>query len=425
MRFLPHNGNDTVSYIMISQSRNTLMDKGISRFGITLGVLCGVGPMATDMYLGAMPDIAGSLNGSAASVQLSVMAFFLGFTVGQLFYGPISDRTGRKPMIYLALAIFVISSVGCMVAGDVWQLLAWRLLQGAGGSIGMVMAAAVIRDLYTGAKAARLMSVVVLVNGVAPIVAPLIGSLLLGFGSWRLIFLSLMVLGVIAAILAWLLLPETRMDELRRVSKPHLAFKWYRHLLGRRDFIPYAGTLALAQGGFFVYIAGSSFIFIDLYGLTPIAYSLLFSFNAIGLAIGAQVATRQVPRFGLRAVARVSTAIYGIAAVLLLAIQLAGAGGIVPTSVLLFVMVSSLGGIMPTCNVLSLEGHGAISGVAAALMGALGFGAGAATSFLLGLFENGTATPMILIIAACAVAAAVTSHAAFPRGNEPVEAAHA
>jgi DHA1 family bicyclomycin/chloramphenicol resistance-like MFS transporter len=397
------------------------MDKGISRLGIALGVLCGVGPMATDMYLGAMPDIAASLGGSAANVQLSVMAFFLGFTVGQLFYGPISDRTGRKPMIYLALTIFVVSSLGCMVAADVWQLLAWRLLQGIGGSIGMVMAAAVIRDLYTGAKAARLMSIVVLVNGVAPIVAPLIGSLLLGFASWRMIFLALMVLGVIAAILAWLLLPETRMDELRQVSKPHHAFKWYGHLLGRRDFIPYAGTLALAQGGFFVYIAGSSFIFIDLYGLTPIAYSLLFSLNAVGLAIGAQVATRLVPRFGLRAVARVSTAIYGIAALLLLAIQLAGGGGVVPTSLLLFVMVSSLGGIMPTCNVLSLEGHGAISGVAAALMGALGFGAGAATSFLLGLFENGTATPMILIIAACAVAAAVTSHAAFPRGNQPAE----
>ncbi|MCO5164523.1 MAG: multidrug effflux MFS transporter [Mesorhizobium sp.] len=401
------------------------MDKGISRLGIPLGILCGVGPMATDMYLGAMPSIAASLDGSAASVQLSVMAFFLGFTVGQLFYGPVSDRTGRKPMIYLALAIFVVASLGCMVAGDVRQLLAWRLLQGIGGSIGMVMASAVIRDLYTGAKAARLMSLVVLVNGVAPIVAPLIGSLMLGFGSWRLIFLTLMVLGVVAAVLAWSVLPETRMDELRQVSRPHHAFKWYGHLLGRRDFIPYAGTLALAQGGFFVYIAGSSFIFIDLYGLSPIAYSLLFSVNAIGLGIGTQVAARRVPRFGLRAVARVSTAIYGIAALLLLAIQLAGAGGVMPTAVLLFVMVSSLGGIMPTCSVLSLEGHGAISGVAAALMGALGFGAGALTSFLLGLLEDGTATPMIAIIALCAVAAAVASHLTFPRGGGPVQMAHA
>ena len=395
------------------------MNKGAARFGITLGILCGVGPMATDMYLGAMPEIATALDGSAASVQLSVMAFFLGFTVGQLFYGPISDRTGRKPMIYLALAIFVVSSIGCMFAGDVRQLLAWRLLQGAGGSIGMVMAAAVIRDLYTGVQAARLMSVVVLVNGVAPIIAPLVGSLLLGVGSWRLIFLALAMLGVVAAVLAWFLLPETRMGELRRMSKPHHAFKWYRHLLGRRDFIPYAGTLALAQGGLFVYIAGSSFIFIDLYGLTPLAYSMLFSVNAIGLAVGAQVATRQVPRYGLRAVARVSTAIYATAAVVLLAIQLGGAGGIVPTSILLFVMIASLGGIMPTCNVLSLEGHGAIAGVAAALMGALGFGAGAATSFLLGLLENGTATPMIAIIALCAVAAATTSHTAFPRGAGP------
>lgn len=425
MRFLTKNGNGIVSYSTFSQSGKTLMDKGVSRFGIALGILCAVGPMATDMYLGAMPVIATSLDGSAAGVQLSVMAFFLGFTVGQLFYGPISDRTGRKPMIHLALTIFVVSSVGCMVARDISQLLAWRLLQGVGGSIGMVMAAAVIRDLYTGVKAARMMSIVVLVNGVAPIVAPLLGSLLLDLGSWRLIFLVLAMFGLAAGLLAWFLLPETRMDELRRMSKPHHAFRWYRHLLGRRDFMPYAGTLALAQGGFFVYIAGSSFIFIELYGFSPLAYSLLFSLNAIGLAIGAQVATRQVPRRGLRAVAKVSTIIYATAAVLLFAIQLAGAGGIVPTSVLLFVMVASLGGIMPTCNVLCLEGHGAISGVAAALMGALGFGTGAAAIFLLGLLEDGTATPMIGIIAVCAVAATLASHAAFPRGTEPAEAAHA
>lgn len=399
------------------------MEKGASRIGIALGLMCGVGPMATDMYLGAMPDIATSLNGSAAGVQMSVMAFFLGFTVGQLFYGPISDRTGRKPMIYLALAIFVVASIGCIFAGDVRQLLAWRLLQGIGGSIGMVMAAAVIRDLYTGVQAARLMSVVVLINGVAPIVAPLVGSMLLGVGSWRLIFMVLACFGLLAAVVAWTMLPETRMRELRETSRPGDALKWYVHLVLRRDFIPYAGTLALAQGGFFAYIAGSSFIFIDLYGLSPMAYSLVFSLNAIGLGVGAQIATRQVSRFGLRAIARASTGIYAAAAILLLAIQLAGAGGVVPTSILLFLMISSLGGIMPTCNVLSLEGHGAISGVAAALMGALGFGAGALASLLLGLFEDGTATPMLAMIAVCAAAAALTSHLAFPRLKEQLQPA--
>lgn len=400
------------------------MEKGSSKIGIALGMLCGIGPMATDMYLGAMPNIAASLNGSPAGVQLSVMAFFLGFTVGQLFYGPVSDRVGRRPMIYLALAIFVLASIGCILAGSVHQLLAWRLLQGIGGSIGMVMAAAVIRDLYTGVQAARLMAIVVLVNGVAPIVAPLIGSMLLGIGSWRLIFVVLGFLGLVVALAIWLLLPETRMAELRAVSKPRDASKWYAHLLRRRDFIPYAGTLALAQGGFFAYIAGSSFIFIDLYGFTPLTYSLLFSLNAIGLGIGSQIATHLVPRYGLRGVARASTAIYGAAALMLLVIQLAGSGGWLPTSVLLFVMVSSLGGIMPTCNVLTLEGHGAISGVAAALMGALGFGAGALTSFILGIFENGTATPMVAVIAICAVAAALTSQLTFPRTKEHPQPAH-
>jgi MFS transporter, DHA1 family, multidrug resistance protein len=394
------------------------MEKGPSRLGIALGLLCSVGPFATDMYLSAMPDIAASLSGSASAVQLSVMTFFGGFTVGQLFYGPISDRTGRKPMIYLALSIFIVASIGCIFAMDVTQLMAWRFLQGIGGSIGMVMAGAIIRDLHTGAKAAKLMSVVMLVNGIAPIIAPLTGSMLLGIGSWRVIFVVLMLLGLLGVLVTWSILPETRTGTLKKESRPADALKWYRYLLLRRDFIPYAGALALAQGGFFTYIAGSSFIFIDIYGLSPMAYAIVFSLNAVGLGLGAVISAGQVPRFGLRTVARAATTIYAIAALILLAVQLSGTAEVVSTSILLFITVSTLGGIMPTCNVLSLEGHGAISGVAAALTGALGFGAGALGSLLLGAFEGGTATPMIIIVATCAVAAALTCHLTFPRGKE-------
>jgi DHA1 family bicyclomycin/chloramphenicol resistance-like MFS transporter len=366
------------------------------------------------MYLGALPEMATSLHSTPGALQLSVTTFFLGYTVGQLFYGPVSDKTGRKPMIYLAMAIFVIGSIGALLAGSGPQLVAWRFLQGLGGSIGMVIASAVVRDLFTGAAAAKMMSMVVLVIGVAPIVAPLVGSVLLRLSNWQMIFGVLASLGAACLLLVRFALPETRMEELRAVSHPAQTLKWYVHLLRSRHFIPYAGALALAQGSFFAYIAGSSFVFVDLYGLSPLTYSILFSLNAIGLGIGAQIANRLVATRGLQAVARGSSTAFALAGVALLLAGLTGIGGMWSICLLLFLMVTSLGGIMPTCNVLSVEAYGAIAGTAAALTGALGFGAGALASMTLGFIGNGSALPMIAIMAACAIGACLVANFAFP-----------
>jgi DHA1 family bicyclomycin/chloramphenicol resistance-like MFS transporter len=380
---------------------------------LSLGTLCAIGPLGTDTYLGAMPEMASTLKATAATIQLSVMTFFAGFTIGQLFYGPISDRTGRKPMIYVALAIFFVASLGCLYSNSGSTLLAWRFLQGLGGSIGMVIATAIVRDLYTGVAAAKLMSMVVLVLGIAPIVAPLLGSLILQLGTWHTIFAVLAGFAALCAAVVYLWLPETRMVELRAESRPNRAVIWYAHLLKSRHFIPFAGTLALVQGGFFAYIAGSSFVLIDIYGLSPLVFSIVFGLNAIGLTIGAQLGTRQIRRFGPKAVVRAAVLVYAAAGLLLVATQLAGVANLWTTCVLLFVLIASLGGIMPSCNVLAMEAHGAIAGTAAALVGALGFGAGALASFLLGLLDNGTPMPMIAIIALCGVLATLVSQLAF------------
>ncbi|MBL0372333.1 multidrug effflux MFS transporter [Rhizobium sp. KVB221] len=389
------------------------MDRKTLLIGLALGALSALGPLATDMYLGALPSMASDLGGTDADMQLSVMTFFAGFTLGQLFYGPISDRTGRKPMVYVALSIFAIASLGCLFAATADQLLALRFLQGIGGSIGMVISTAVIRDLFTGHAATKLMSLVVLVLGISPILAPLVGSLILEVGTWRVIFAVLTGFAVLCAILVSALLPETRMQELRIHSKPADALKWYSRLLVSRSFIPYAGTLALVQGGFFAYIAGSSFVLINVYGLSPLVYSLVFGFNAVGLGIGTQIAARLSQRIGTRSIVKACTLVYAGAAVLLLAMQLGGAANLISVCTLLFVLVTALGGIMPSCNILTMESHGAIAGTAAALMGALGFGAGAASSFAIGLFDDGTALPMIAVIAGCAVASTLVAHLTF------------
>jgi DHA1 family bicyclomycin/chloramphenicol resistance-like MFS transporter len=371
------------------------------------------------MYLAALPRMAGELGATDAQVQMSVMTFFAGFTLGQLFYGPISDRTGRKPMVYVALVIFALASLGCMFAATNDQLLAFRFLQGIGGSIGMVISTAVIRDMFTGHAATRLMSLVVMVLGISPILAPLAGSLILEVGSWRIIFGVLTGFAILCAVLISLFLPETRMAELRKQSKPSHALHWYASLLVSRSFIPYAGTLALVQGGFFAYIAGSSFVLINVYGMTPLAYSLVFGLNAVGLGIGTQIAARLSPRIGTKAVVKACTLVYALAAVLLLASELAGLGNIWTVCGLLFVLVTALGGIMPSCNILTMESHGAISGTAAALMGALGFGAGALSSFAIGLFDNGTALPMISVIALFAILSAIVALSTFGEQKIP------
>lgn len=402
MRFL---NMETVSFPIIDRNAFGTCNKmriRTSIIAVVLGLLSALGPMGIDMYVGALPQMADQLHGSASDLQVSVTAFFFGFTLGQLFYGPLSDRTGRKPIILLATAIFIVGSLGCLSSQSAAQLCAWRFLQGLGGSIGMVIAAAIVRDLFTGALAARMMSMVVLVVGVAPIIAPLIGSLLLRLAGWRAIFILLAAFGTLCAIVARILLPETRAVEQRTSSGVRGTLRLYGRLLVSRNFIPYAGALALAQGAFFAYVAGSSFVFVKIYGLSPLSYSLLFGLNAVGLGMASQFANHLIRRYGLVVVARGGSLALATGGLLLLAAGTAGFG-ILVTAPLLFLMISSLGGILPTCNVLALEAHGPISGSAAALSGSLSFGMGAAASLLLSTVENGSALPMMIIMFVCSL----------------------
>jgi DHA1 family bicyclomycin/chloramphenicol resistance-like MFS transporter len=396
-------------------NKNLHMEPSSTRIAPILGSLGALGPLAIDMYLPALPVIAADLHVDEGRMQFSLMAFFAGLMLGQLFYGPLSDRTGRKPMIYVGLALFVGASLGCTFASTAGQLAAWRFAQGLGGSIGMVIGLAVVRDLYTGRTAARLVALMMIVLGVAPILAPLVGTFITAFLPWRALFIVLALFGAACGVLVGFALPETRAAELRTPIHPGPVLRHYLHLAVSRRYMPYVAAMAIAQAGFFAYLAGSSFVFISLHGLSPTVYSLIFAFNAFGLMAGAQLGPVLMGRFQPQAIVRSALLVYAVAALALAGLELAGGAGVVALSALLFVVVTSVSFVMPLCGVMALEAYGAISGTAAALMGAFQFGAGTLASLAVGLAANGTALPMAATIAVSGTVACLVAFNAFPK----------
>jgi len=373
------------------------------RAALVLGLLSAIGPFAIDMYLPALPSIGQSLDASAAAVQMSLMAFFISLGVGQLVYGPVSDMVGRKAPLYFGLVLFAVGSVGCALAPDIGTLIALRFVQGLGACAGMVVPRAIVRDLHTGPDAARLMSLLMLVFSVSPILAPLAGSLVIEATSWRGVFWVVTGAAVAGLVLLATSLPETRSPADRVDSSIAGALGAYRKLLGDRHFLGLVFIGAFGMSSFFAYLAHSSFVLIGHYGLTPRQYSLAFSLNAASFIGVSQFTGRLSRRFGLKKL--VSGAVIGYAAtmVLLAALEIAGFESLALMMAMLFVGYGFLGLIVPTTAVLALEEHGAIAGTASALMGTLQFVTGALVIALSGLFLDGTARPMVVAIAACAV----------------------
>jgi DHA1 family bicyclomycin/chloramphenicol resistance-like MFS transporter len=387
------------------------------RIAPILGSLGALATLAIDMYLPGMPRIAADLHAGEGAVQFSLMTFFAGLMIGQLFCGPLSDRIGRKPTIYAGLALFVAAALGCASAATPEQLIAWRFVQGLGGSVGMAISMAIIRDLYTGHAAARLMGLMMMALSVAPVIAPLLGTAILAFAPWPALFVLLAIVGAGCALLVATVLPETRPPALRTATRPADVARNYLHLIVSRRYIAYVGVMAVAQAGFFAYLAGSSFVFISVHGLTPAAYSLIFAMNAVGLTAGAQLAPRLMHRFAPQTIVRAALAVYAAAAVILALLELGGGAGIVALAALLFVAITALAFVMPLNSMMALESYGAISGTAAALMGTIQFAAGTLASLIVGLTADGTALPMVLTIAVSGIAACLLAFGVFPRAR--------
>lgn len=391
------------------------MSSSFARNAIVLGLLSAIGPFAIDMYLPALPSIAADLNASTAATQMTLTVFFVAFGVCQIIYGPISDMVGRKPPLYFGIAIFALGSIGCGLAPGITWLIVFRFVQGLGAAAVAVIPRAVIRDLHTGVEATRLMSLVMLVFSVSPILAPLTGSALIVPFGWRAVFATVTIGAVLSFLLVVFLLPETRLSEDRVEVSVSSVLGGFAELFRDRRFLglTFIGGFGLAS--FFVFLASSSFVYIQRFGLTPTQYSLAFSVNAVGFIGASQFSAFLAHRFGIARVVAVAVTCFAAMSVLLFAIVASGVDNLAVLIGLLFIAFAWLGLVIPSTMVLSLENHGPIAGMASALGGTLQMVTGAVMIVVASAFFNGTSLPMVATIAACAVAALVLTRLTLPK----------
>lgn len=381
------------------------MRNGLFRSALVLGLLSCIGPFSIDMYLPAMPQIARGLNADVAGVQTTISAYFLAFGIAQLVYGPWADQSGRKPPLYLGVAIYLVGTAGCYLAPSIGALIGWRVVQALGAAAVMVVPRAIIRDMHTGHEATRMMAAIMLVISVSPMLAPLAGSAVIAVADWRAIFGVLAVAGVISLLMIAFLLPETLRQEDRVPVSAGRLLSGARHLLGDRVFMGLTFTGGFGMASFFVFLASASFVYTGQFGLTPTQFSLAFAANAIGFFSASQMAATLGQRFGARRVVLWATAGFAAFALLTLAVVAAGIGGLPLLIAGLFMGNACLGLVIPTTMVMALDPHGEIAGLASSLGGTLQMLAGGAVVMLSGPFFDGTAVPMVAAIAACALAA--------------------
>lgn len=383
------------------------MSRSIAHLALLLGLITAVGPFAIDSYLPALPTLGASLHASPAAVQMSLTVFFMIIGVCQLFYGPISDVFGRKPPIYAGLTIFAVASVGCALAPTIEVLIGFRALQAFGACAGMVIPRAIVRDLYTGHEAAKLMALLMLVMSVSPILAPLAGSLVISLWSWREVFAALAVVAVACLIMTVVQLPETHPAERRLGKTLGSAFGSYGALLRDPVFTGLSVVSGFGLATFFVFIGSAPFVYIEHYGLTPTQFSLGFAVNAASFFAMSQLTASLSARFGLAPVIRWS--VMAVAAVMvLLAVTTLWVDSLALMMTLLFIGFGFLGLLLPAAGVLSLEDHGAVAGSASALLGAIQMITAAVSMTLVGVYADHTPAPMLIGIALCAVAALLT-----------------
>lgn len=373
-----------------------------------LGALSAFGPLSVDFYLPGLPRLTHDFHAGASAGQLTLTACVLGLAFGQLGWGSLSDRFGRKPPLLVALAAYCVASVACAFAHSIWVLVLLRLVQGLAGAAGIVISRAVVRDLETGVEAARLYSILILVLGVVPVLAPAAGGLLLHVTSWRGLFLVLaavdaLILAATAAFLRESLAPEHR----------HASGGWgrLREPLRDRLFVGYSLVLGLQFGELFSYIAGSPFVLQNRYGVSPQLYGVVFGVNALGLVACSQLNRALVVRFSPARVLRAAVTIGAVNGVALLAVVLVGGVGLPGILPCLFVNVSMIGLVAPNAAAIALAGHGSAAGSASALLGAFQFAMGAAVAPIVGVAGKQSAVPMALLITLFALSARIVARA--------------
>jgi len=377
---------------------------------VLLGALTALGPFTIDLYLPAFPVLEDDFQTTAGAIQLTLTGTMVGFALGQLIVGPLSDKVGRRIPLLAVTALHVVASVAASLAPTLDLLMAARVGMGMGAAAGGVVAMAIVRDLFGGRRLVVMLSRLALVTGVAPVAAPLIGSALLTVMPWRGIFVVLSIYGVVMLVCALIFVPETLPKARRQDRGSTTVLQRYKSVLSDRVFIGVLIVGSMTFSGLFSYLSASSFLFQLTYGFDPQQYGLLFAVNSLGLVVGVQSASRLAARFGPQWVLAYSTAVLVVAATALIVLDQLGAGlwgAIVP----LFFFMTACGFTFPCVQVLALDRHGKAAGTAASLMGATNFGVAGLVSPLVGLIAHNTgitATSMASVMVGCAVIAVLS-----------------
>ncbi|MGW4499060.1 multidrug effflux MFS transporter [Micromonospora sp. NPDC004336] len=374
------------------------------RLVLVLGSLIAVGPLTIDMYLPALPSIVADFHTTSAAVQLTLTGTLAGLALGQLLIGPLSDAVGRRTPLIAGVALHVVASVLCAVAPNIAVLGALRVVQGLGVAAASVVATAVVRDLFSGAAFATLLSRLLLVMGAAPILAPTLGGALLRWTDWRGVFVALAVLGALLIVVAALGLRETLPPQRRRSGGVVATLVVYGTLLRDRTFVGLVLVAGLAMAALFAYVAGSSFVLQDQYGLDEQQFGLAFGAGAVGLIAATQFNVRLLRRYSPQRILVAALGVGTVAGLALLAFAATGLGGLPGLLASLWVVLAAAGLAMPNAPALALSRHGEAAGTASALLGAVQFGVGALAAPLVGVLGTG-AVAMALVVAGGMVAA--------------------
>ncbi|GLQ16611.1 multidrug effflux MFS transporter [Maritalea porphyrae] len=396
------------------------MNLEIVKYSLILGLMNAISAFAIDMYLPAMPTMASDLGAPISSAQLTLTVYFLAFGVAQLFWGPLSDMFGRKLPIYLGLGLFFAASIGCAYAQDIETLIVLRFIQGVAAAGPMSIPRAIIRDLYTGQKATRMMSTLMLVFSVSPMLAPLLGSFVMEPFGWRGVFFAIAACTILSLVMVGTLLPETLKPSDRRPFDMRTMFQSFGILLKDMNYLSLTFIGGLGMASFFTFLGSASFVYMEHFGLDPTQFAIAFAANAAGFFVTSQFAANLMGIAGPKKLIFVATIGYAIMVGGLLSIFALGMGTL-PIMIAMFIVANGfMGLIIPTSMVLALEDHGPIAGAAASLGGTLQMLSGSLAMAISAMFFDGTPVPMLVVIVACALGALALAIMSNRRGTPAI-----
>ena len=374
---------------------------------VILGSLSAFGPLSLDMYLPALPMLEQDLHTTTSMAQMSLTACLIGLSAGQLLAGPLSDVQGRRKPLLIGLVLYALSSFLCAVAPSIWTFLLLRLVQGMAGSAGIVIARATVRDMYSGAELTKFFSLLMLINGIAPIAAPIVGGQLLQVTSWHGVFIVLGLIGLIMFFTVMFGLPETLPAQMRSKGGLGHTLHTFGSLVKDRTFMGYALSQGLVIAAMFAYISGSPFVFQEIFGVSPQTFSVIFAVNGLGIILASQVTGKLAGKVTETKLFVTGIAIALAGGIALLAMILLQAG-LIAVLVPLFFVVSSVGIVSATGFSLAMANQGKAAGSASALQGLISFIGGGIVAPLVGIGGSSTALPMGIVIAAATIGATLS-----------------